>query len=143
MAWRQLMTQGRNSFRHTVSSGFLGSFHRQPEAYVQQLHFDALGLVNTGPFQNAVQKRYLGGYIGKFSRRLEQQLEREAGFDLEDNQVKLLRELNKVDPEGVIRWFEGRPLQHHNSGALAEYVKALVKVDRLDESSLLKALQRG
>jgi ATP-dependent metalloprotease len=51
--------------------------------------------------------------------------------------------LNRVDPEGVIRWFESRPLPQHSPAALAEYVKALVKVDRLGESALLKTLQRG
>ncbi|EFJ27080.1 hypothetical protein SELMODRAFT_441719 [Selaginella moellendorffii] len=59
-----------------------------------------------------------------------------------EKQVKFLRDLNKVDPEGVIWWFESRPLPQHSAGALAEYLKALVKVDRLDDSALLKTLQR-
>lgn len=79
-----------------------------------------------------------------YSRRLEQ-LDREAAnkFDYEEKQTALLKELNKVDPEGVVRWFEGRPLAQHSSSVLAEYVKALVRIDRLDESALLKTLQRG
>ena len=55
----------------------------------------------------------------------------------------MLKELYRSDPEGVIRIFESQPSLHSNPSALAEYVKALVKVDRLDESSLLKTLQRG
>ncbi|XP_058068679.1 ATP-dependent zinc metalloprotease FTSH 4, mitochondrial-like isoform X2 [Magnolia sinica] len=60
------------------------------------------------------------------------------------NDVAFLRELHaRNDAEGVIELFESRPSLHSNPSALAEYVKALVKVDRLDESSLLKTLQRG
>lgn len=55
-----------------------------------------------------------------------------------------LRELyHRNDPEAVIRLFESQPSLHLDSSALKEYVKALVKVDRLDESELLKTLQRG
>jgi len=43
----------------------------------------------------------------------------------------------------VIRAFESQPSLHTNSAALSEYVKALVKVDRLDESELLQTLRRG
>lgn len=54
------------------------------------------------------------------------------------------RELyHQSDPEAVIRQFESQPYLHSNPSALKEYVKALVKVDRLDESELLKTLQRG
>ncbi|XP_024532612.1 ATP-dependent zinc metalloprotease FTSH 5, mitochondrial [Selaginella moellendorffii] len=84
----------------------------------------------------------MSSYTSNFSRRLEQ-LEREGGPDAQEKQVKFLRDLNKVDPEGVIWWFESRPLPQHSTGALAEYLKALVKVDRLDDSALLKTLQRG
>ncbi|KAL0407694.1 UNVERIFIED_CONTAM: ATP-dependent zinc metalloprotease FTSH 4, mitochondrial [Sesamum radiatum] len=55
-----------------------------------------------------------------------------------------LKELyHRNDPEAVIRLFESQPSLHSNPSALAEYVKALVKVDRLDESELLKTLHRG
>ncbi|XP_026452435.1 ATP-dependent zinc metalloprotease FTSH 5, mitochondrial-like [Papaver somniferum] len=47
------------------------------------------------------------------------------------------------DAEGVIRLFESHPALHSNILALVDYVKALVKVDRLEESELLKTLQRG
>lgn len=58
--------------------------------------------------------------------------------------VAYLKELyHRNDPEAVIRLFESHPSLHTNQAALAEYVKSLVKVDRLDESELLKTLQRG
>ena len=54
-----------------------------------------------------------------------------------------MREMNKRgDAEGVIRSFEsGR--HGFTEEAVKEYVKALVAVDRLDRSSLLKTLQAG
>lgn len=45
--------------------------------------------------------------------------------------------------EAVIRLFERQPAQRSNTTALADYVKALVKVHRLEEGELLNALQRG
>lgn len=86
------------------------------------------------------QRRRFSSYMGNFNRKVEQ-LERDVNLD--DKQASVLKELNKIDPESVIRWFESRPLSQHSPGALAEYVKALVKVDRLDESSLLRTLRRG
>ncbi|EFJ27083.1 ATP-binding cassette transporter [Selaginella moellendorffii] len=80
-------------------------------------------------------RRCMSSYTSNFSRRLEQ-LEREGGPDAQEKQVKFLRDLNEVDPEG-------RPLPQRSASALAEYLKALVKVDRLDDSALLKTLQRG
>ncbi|KAI3933758.1 hypothetical protein MKW92_051870 [Papaver armeniacum] len=47
------------------------------------------------------------------------------------------------DAEGVIRLFENYPALHSNISALVDYMNALVKVDRLEESELLKTLQRG
>lgn len=58
--------------------------------------------------------------------------------------VSYLKELYlRNDPEAVIREFESHPSLHTNSSALSQYVKALVKVDKLDESKLLETLQRG
>ena len=58
-------------------------------------------------------------------------------------EVSYLKELYlRNDPEAVIRAFESHPSLHTNSSALSEYVKALVKVDKLDESELLETLQR-
>ncbi|KAF5196876.1 Atp-dependent zinc metalloprotease ftsh [Thalictrum thalictroides] len=82
------------------------------------------------------QERFLSSYVGNLSRRV-----RDADGA---NSITLLKDLyRQSDPEGVIRLFESQPSLHSNSSALAEYVKALVKVDRLDESELLKTLQRG
>lgn len=82
------------------------------------------------------QKRYQSSYVGNLARRV-----RDAD---EASEVAHLKELfRRNDPEAVIRLFETQPSLHHNSTALSEYVKALVKLDRLDESELLKTLQRG
>jgi hypothetical protein len=56
-------------------------------------------------------------------------------------QAAQLREFNRRgDPEAVIRAFEGGAALSSEE-TLGEYVKALVKVDRLDSSSLLQTLQ--
>ncbi|KAG6409552.1 hypothetical protein SASPL_127592 [Salvia splendens] len=55
-----------------------------------------------------------------------------------------LKELSRRnDSEEVIRLFENTPSLHSNPSALAEYVKALVRLDRLDESELFRTLRRG
>lgn len=80
----------------------------------------------------------LGGsnYFGSLARRVR---ETEGSSD-----AAYLKELyHRNDPEAVIRLFESQPSLHSNPSALAEYVKALVKVDRLDESELFKTLHRG
>ena len=60
----------------------------------------------------------------------------------EASEVAHLKELyHRNDPEAVLRLFESQPSLHSNSTTLSEYVKALVKVDRLDESKLLKTLR--
>ncbi|PIN13227.1 AAA+-type ATPase containing the peptidase M41 domain [Handroanthus impetiginosus] len=75
-------------------------------------------------------------YFGSLARRM-----RDADGS---SDAAYLRELyHRNDPEAVIRLFESEPSLHSNPSALAEYVKALVKVDRLDESELLKTLHRG
>lgn len=83
-----------------------------------------------------VQERFQSSYVGNLARRV-----RDAD---EASEVANLKELyHRNDPEAVIRLFESQPSLHSNPSALSEYVKALVKVDRLDESELLKTLQRG
>lgn len=75
-------------------------------------------------------------YFGSIARRLRD--------SEESSDAAYLKELYlRNDPEAVIRLFESQPSLHSNPAALAEYVKALVKVDRLDGSELFKALQRG
>jgi len=94
-------------------------------------------------FTQGSQRRQMSSY-SNYVRRLEQ-LDREAAnkFDLDEKQAAILKELNKVNPEGVVCWFESRPMGTQSSIALAEYGKALVKVDRLDESVLIKTLHQG
>lgn len=56
-------------------------------------------------------------------------------------QVRHLQNLNlRNDPEAVIRAYESGQIAS-NSGSLGEYVKALVKVDRLDHTALSSTLQ--
>ncbi|KAL4592592.1 hypothetical protein LXL04_005592 [Taraxacum kok-saghyz] len=82
------------------------------------------------------QRRFQSSYGGGFARRMR---ERDADRANEAS----FREVYRNDPEAVIRQFESQPYLHSNPSALKEYVKALVKVDRLDESELLKTVQRG
>lgn len=56
-------------------------------------------------------------------------------------QANYLRQLNqKGDPEAVIRQFEAGRI-NSTEATLGEYVKALVKVDRLDSTALAQTLQ--
>ncbi|KAI3934044.1 hypothetical protein MKW92_002719 [Papaver armeniacum] len=127
MAWRRLLTQV--------------SRHQQ-----QLQHSKNLLIRDSVPLQKLLgsevksfqylQQRFQSSYVGNFARRVR---ESEGLSD-----AAMLRELSRRnDPEGVIRLFEGQPALHTSPSALADYVKALVKVDRLDESELLKTLQRG
>lgn len=80
--------------------------------------------------------RFQSSYVGSLARRVR---DNEGAMDAD-----YLRELaQRNDPEAVIRLFESQPSLHNSQSALAEYVKALVKVDRLDASELLRTLQRG
>ncbi|XP_054818040.1 ATP-dependent zinc metalloprotease FTSH 4, mitochondrial-like isoform X2 [Prosopis cineraria] len=82
------------------------------------------------------QERLRSSYLGHLARRV-----RDAD---EASDLARLKELyHQNDPEAVIRFFEKQPSLHANQSALSEYIKALVKVDRLDESELLKTLRRG
>ncbi|CAM6037682.1 unnamed protein product [Sphagnum compactum] len=136
MALRHLVEQGGHAAKQLAVSNVLQGLGSQLRFSLLQLRGQALGFRHEG--------RQMSSYTNNFARRLEQ-LDRDAAskYDWEEKQAALLKELNRVDPEGVIRWFESRPLPQHSSAALAEYVKALVKVDRLGESALLKTLQRG
>ncbi|XP_024378102.1 ATP-dependent zinc metalloprotease FTSH 5, mitochondrial [Physcomitrium patens] len=142
MAWRQLMQEGGHAAKQMAKSNVragLGSYLRLS---LYRLRSHSAGLQNEGRTLSGGQRRRMSSYTSNYARRLEQS---EAGskLDSEVKQVSLLKQLNRVDPESVIRWFESRPLPHHSSAAMAEYVKALVKVDRLDDSALLRTLQRG
>jgi hypothetical protein len=82
-----------------------------------------------------LHERYQSSYVGSFARRMRQ-------MD-SPSEASLLKEIYRSDPERVIQIFESQPSLHSNPSALAEYVKALVRVDRLEDSTLLKTLQRG
>ncbi|KAK1282424.1 hypothetical protein QJS10_CPB22g00769 [Acorus calamus] len=143
MAWRRLLTKVAKqrlehvwngnkiqSFQVRFQSSYLGSnnstflkelYRSDPEAIIRtfesqpSLHSNSAALA---------ELRFQSSYLGS-------------------NNSTFLKELYRGDPEAIIRTFESQPSLHSNSAALAEYVKALVKVDRLDESALLKTLQRG
>ncbi|KAK9714678.1 hypothetical protein RND81_06G111500 [Saponaria officinalis] len=82
------------------------------------------------------QKRFQSSYDGSLGRRV-----REAEGASDGAYVRDL--YRRSDPEAVIRAFENQPALHNSPAAVAEYVKALVKLDKLDESELLRTLQRG
>uniref|UniRef100_A0A5B7AEA3 ATP-dependent zinc metalloprotease FTSH, chloroplastic n=1 Tax=Davidia involucrata TaxID=16924 RepID=A0A5B7AEA3_DAVIN len=90
----------------------------------------------TGSRLPSAQERFQSSYGGSLARRV-----RDADGSSDAAYLKELYHRN--DPEAVIRLFESQPSLHSNPSAISEYVKALVKVDRLDESELLKTLQRG
>ncbi|KAJ8552113.1 hypothetical protein K7X08_028556 [Anisodus acutangulus] len=76
-------------------------------------------------------QRFQSSYVGSLARRVREREETSnAGY-------------HRNDPEAVIRLFESQPSLHSNPAAVSEYVKALVKAVRLDESELLRTLQRG
>ncbi|XP_072988918.1 ATP-dependent zinc metalloprotease FTSH 5, mitochondrial [Typha latifolia] len=126
MAWRRVITKVvKNQLEHSHFYGLGG----RPR--LTTFTTEGGGGKRLGGFH----ERYQSSYVGNFARR-----SREVEGS---NDISLLKELYRSDPERVIRLFESQPSLHSNPSALAEYVKALVKVDRLDESSLLKSLQRG
>lgn len=59
------------------------------------------------------------------------------------SEASLLKQIYRSDPERVVQIFDKHPSLHSNSAALSEYIKALVSLDRLEDSHLLKTLQRG
>ncbi|CAI9284650.1 unnamed protein product [Lactuca saligna] len=118
--------------KHRTNLGLTQSLYTRSYITSQKTKFDAAYKLPSG------QRRFQSGYMGSFSRRL-----REPDVDVSSN-AAYLRELSyRNDYEAVIRVFESQPSMHTSPSAFKEYVKALVKVDRLDESELLKTLQRG
>ncbi|KAL7112233.1 hypothetical protein ACP275_05G139300 [Erythranthe tilingii] len=123
----------------------LGEVKRQ-ESQLRQLSYLAAQSYRVSPYArgaahklpSTVGTKPLGGsrYFGGLSRRL-------RDSDRTSDAAYLKELYYRNDPEAVIRLFESQPSLHSNPSALAEYVKALVKVDRLDESELLKTLHRG
>ena len=92
-------------------------------------------LLFAGNIVRNIQKRFKSGSVGNFAYK--------ARTVEGASEASLIKRSNRSDPEGVIRLFEGQPQLHSNPSAVAEYVRALIKVDRLDECLLLKTLQRG
>jgi ATP-dependent metalloprotease len=126
MAWRRVLTQiakhrpTKAIYNELVASSPLGTLRSE---------------VTAGARIRNLQERNQSSYIGSLARRVR---------DLDSpSETSLLKEIYRSDPERVIQIFESQPSLHSNPAALSEYVKALVRVDRLDESTLLKTLQRG
>ncbi|KAF6157140.1 hypothetical protein GIB67_041601 [Kingdonia uniflora] len=83
-----------------------------------------------------LHRRFQSSYVGYFTLRVRNP---DASCD-----TAILNDLYRTnDPEGVMRLFESQTSLHSNPSAIVEYMKALVKVERLDESELLKTIQRG
>ncbi|XP_058073973.1 ATP-dependent zinc metalloprotease FTSH 5, mitochondrial-like isoform X1 [Magnolia sinica] len=128
MAWRCLLTQVARQQRWDMPhlSGLIVRPHPTLSKFQGR----------NGNRLISLQERSQSSYVGSLARRVR---DTEGTID-----VALLKELNRRhDAEEVITLFESQPSLHSNPSALAEYVKALVRVDRLDESSLLKTLRRG
>ena len=116
---------------YSRSHASIGAHERNPTVCKLMLGV----LINAGGVLKALQERYRSSYVGSFARRL-------RDFDT-PSEASLLKEIYRSNPERVVQIFESQPSLHNNSSALSQYVKALVALDRLDESPLLKTLQRG
>lgn len=93
-------------------------------------------VLNAGSVLRNLHERYRSSYVGSFAAR------RIRGLDT-PSESSLLKDIYSSNPERVIQIFESQPSLHSNNSALSEYIKALVSVDRLEDSPLLKTLQRG
>lgn len=127
MAWRQLLRQVRTGEQELVQ---LRSLSSRLYSTLRQLHNGRESRLAGS------HKRYQSSYVGSLGRRARDAHGASDGAYFRDV-------YRRSDPEAVIRAFENQPALHSSSAAVAEYVKALVKVDRLDESELLRTLQRG
>ncbi|CAN6331759.1 unnamed protein product [Urochloa humidicola] len=126
MAWRLAISKvARHRSANAIYSQLQASFpFRAPRS-------DA----GTGSVLRNLHERYRSSYASRFPRWLR---------DLDSpSEASLLREIYKSDPERVVQIFERHPSLHSNSSALSEYIKALVSLDRLEDSPLLKTMQRG
>jgi len=92
-------------------------------------------VLHAGSVLRNLQERYRSSYASSFPRWIR---------DLDSpSEASLLKEIYRSDPERVVQIFERHPSLHSNSSALSEYIKALVSLDRLEDSPLLKTTQRG
>ncbi|XP_015688310.1 ATP-dependent zinc metalloprotease FTSH 4, mitochondrial isoform X2 [Oryza brachyantha] len=125
MAWRRVLSQlAKNRPASTIYNELITS---NPSWILR-------GAVKGGTLKN-LHERYQSSFVGSLARRVQ-------NLDA-PSEASLLKEIYRSDPERVIQIFESQPWLHSNHLALSEYVKALVKVDRLDDSTLLKTLRRG
>ncbi|KAJ0770336.1 putative peptidase M41, AAA+ ATPase domain, ATPase, AAA-type, core, peptidase, FtsH [Helianthus annuus] len=129
MGLKRLLNQAS---RQQLQSTLLKNLYTRPYNLSQKVIADAVYKL-----PNA-QRRFQSSYVGSLGRRL-----RERDADRASDASSFRELYHRNDPEAVIRLFESQPSMHSNPAALKEYVKALVKADRLDESELLKTLQRG
>ncbi|CAL5096586.1 unnamed protein product [Urochloa decumbens] len=89
----------------------------------------------TGSVLRNLHERYRSSYASRFPRWIR---------DLDSpSEASLLKEIYRSGPEKVVQIFERHPSLHSNTSALSEYIKALVSLDRLEDSPLLKTMQRG
>ncbi|RLN31145.1 ATP-dependent zinc metalloprotease FTSH 5, mitochondrial-like [Panicum miliaceum] len=124
MAWRLTISKvARHRSANAICSQLQASFpFRAPRS-------------GAGSVLRNLQERYRSSYASSFPRWIR---------DLDSpSEASLLKEIYKSDPERVVQIFERHPSLHSNSSALSEYIKALVSLDRLEDSPLLKTMQRG
>ncbi|WJX41689.1 hypothetical protein P8452_29007 [Trifolium repens] len=121
MAWRRLITQVQ---RHQSEFG-------------KAKHLFTRNYISHNKFQDCTRNRLF------FSQQRFKSSNLGNLYLSEAKEASHLKKLSHQDgPEAVISAFESQPSLHTNSVALSEYVKALVQVDGLDESELLKSLRR-
>uniref|UniRef100_A0A0E0JKC0 AAA+ ATPase domain-containing protein n=1 Tax=Oryza punctata TaxID=4537 RepID=A0A0E0JKC0_ORYPU len=126
MAWRRVLSKlARSRPASTIYNELITS---RPSWMLS-------GDINGGGTLKNLHERYRSSFVGSLTRRVK-------NLDV-PSEASLLKEIYKSDPERVIQIFESQPWLQSNRLALSEYVKALVKVDRLDDSTLLKTLWRG
>ncbi|KAK1307280.1 hypothetical protein QJS10_CPA10g01439 [Acorus calamus] len=151
MAWRRLLTKvAKQRLEHVWNgqprftlSEVPGSCGNKIQSFQVRFQSSYLGS-NNSTFLKELYRSDPEAIIRAFTRnKIQSSQVRLQSSYLGSNHSTFMKELYRGDPEAIIRAFESQPSLHSNSAALAEYVKALVKVDRLDESALLKTLQRG
>ncbi|KAH7422607.1 hypothetical protein KP509_12G016700 [Ceratopteris richardii] len=96
--------------------------------------------------------KYLTGYTSHqgpyleqrrlFSRYMNKVVDKVTGKS-NDSEMSRVKEFDKTNPNHVINWYEQQPELWYNSRSLREYVRALVKANKLDNSELLAILQEG
>ncbi|RDX71048.1 ATP-dependent zinc metalloprotease FTSH 4, mitochondrial, partial [Mucuna pruriens] len=138
----EFWTLGKNELRHELVDDIKIARHQSEFGLVKNLL--ARSYLSFNKFEGCTRnrlfcskERFQSSYVGSLARRVRRDAD-------EASKVANLKELHhQNNPEAVIRAFESHHSLHDNPSALCEYVKALVKVDRLEESELLKTLRRA